>query len=73
MRRTLYLSMVCLLSAFSAVGQTGLRGLNPIEKQKLQTRLSRSAERSKRYFHGRGRSGEQQMHSKPPFYRYSPL
>ena len=36
MRRTLYLSMVCLLSAFSAVGQTGLRGLNPIEKQKLQ-------------------------------------
>ena len=36
MKRTLYLSMVCLLSAFSAVGQTGLRGLNPIEKQKLQ-------------------------------------
>ena len=36
MKRTLYLSMVCLLSAFSAVGQIGLRGLNPIEKQKLQ-------------------------------------
>lgn len=36
MKRTLYLSMVCLLSAFSAVGQTGSRGLNPIEKQKLQ-------------------------------------
>lgn len=26
MKRTLYLSMVCLLSAFSAVGQTGLPG-----------------------------------------------
>mgnify|MGYP004520254561 CR=1 len=23
-------------------------------------------------FHGWGRSGEQQVHSKPPFYRYSP-
>ena len=36
MRRTLYLSMVCLLSALSVAGQTGLRDLNPIEKQKLQ-------------------------------------
>ena len=36
MRRTLYLSMVCLLSALSVVGQTGSRDLNPIEKQKLQ-------------------------------------
>ena len=35
MRRTLYLSMVCLLSALSVAGQTGLRDLNPIEKQKL--------------------------------------
>ena len=38
MRRTLYLSMVCLLSALSVAGQTGLRDLNPIEKQKLQYR-----------------------------------
>ena len=37
MRRTLYLSMVCLLSALSVVGQTGSRDLNPIEKQKLQS------------------------------------
>ena len=36
MRRTLYLSMVCLLSALLVVGQTGSRDLNPIEKQKLQ-------------------------------------
>lgn len=36
MRRTLYLSMACLLSALSVVGQTGSRDLNPIEKQKLQ-------------------------------------
>ena len=36
MRRTLYLSIVCLLSALLVVGQTGSRDLNPIEKQKLQ-------------------------------------
>ena len=36
MKRTLYLSMVCLLSALLVVGQTGSRDLNPIEKQKLQ-------------------------------------
>lgn len=36
MRRTLYLSMACLLSALSVVGQNGSRDLNPIEKQKLQ-------------------------------------
>ncbi|MDD2951759.1 MAG: Ig-like domain-containing protein [Parabacteroides sp.] len=36
MRRTLYLSMACLLSALSVAGQTGSRDLNPIEKQKLQ-------------------------------------
>ena len=36
MRRTLYLGMACLLSALSVAGQTGLRDLNPIEKQKLQ-------------------------------------
>ena len=45
MKRTLYLSMVCLLSAFSAVGQTGSRGLNPIEKQKLQFRLRKAESR----------------------------
>lgn len=36
MKRTLYLSMACLLSAFSMTGQTSLRNLNPIEEQKLQ-------------------------------------
>lgn len=36
MRRTLYLGVACLLSALSVAGQTGLRDLNPIEKQKLQ-------------------------------------
>ena len=37
MKRTLLLKYGLLtIGLFSAVGQTGLRGLNPIEKQKLQ-------------------------------------